>query len=97
VGAIREIVYASAAGMFGYAGLLAFILLLAFPIVIYLTHSRVHVSMLNKAALTGLLVYAVMCGMDGAFNYIPVMAFYWFAYMMFLNNNRKRPSREGEL
>lgn len=84
VDAFLEIVYASAAQLFGYAGLAAMVLFLTFPIVIYLTHPGIRAGKLNKAAFIGLLVYIFMCGMDGAFNYIPVMAFYWFAYMLFL-------------
>jgi hypothetical protein len=84
VDAFLEIVYASAAQLFGYAGLIAMVLFLTSPIIIYVTDPSVRVGKLKSAAFTGLLTYAVMCGMDGAFNYIPVMAFYWFAYMLFL-------------
>lgn len=84
VDAFLEIVYASAAQLFGYAGLAAMVLFLTFPVVIYFTHPRIRAGKLNKAAFIGLLVYIFMCGMDGAFNYIPVMAFYWFTYMLFL-------------
>jgi hypothetical protein len=84
VDAFLEIVYASAAQLFGYAGLVAMVLFLTFPIVIYFTDPSARVGRLKNAAFTGLLVYVFMCGMDGAFDYIPVMAFYWFAYMIFL-------------
>lgn len=84
VDAFLEVVYASAAQLFGYAGLFALVLFLTFPIIIYLTHPRIRKEKLNTAAFLGLLVYVFMCGMDGAFDYIPVMAFYWFAYMLFI-------------
>lgn len=84
VDAFLEIVYASAAKLFGYAGLLALVMFLTFPIVIYFTHPKVRAGKLHNAAFAGLLIYIVMCGMDGAFDYIPVMAFYWFAYMLFI-------------
>ena len=84
VDAFLEIIYASAAQMFGYTGLFAMVLFLTFPIVIYLSDPRIRSGRINSAAFTGLLIYVVMCGMDGAFNYIPVMAFYWLAYMLFL-------------
>jgi hypothetical protein len=84
VDAFLEIVYASAAELFGYAGLVAMVLFLTFPIIIYLTDPGVRAGKLNNAAFTGLLIYVVMCGMDGAFDYIPVMTFYWFTYMLFV-------------
>ena len=84
VDAFLEIVYASAAQLFGYTGLFAMVLFLIFPMIIYLAHPSVRAGKLNNAAFTGLLIYMVMCGMDGAFDYIPVMAFYWFAYMLFV-------------
>jgi hypothetical protein len=39
---------------------------------------------MRRAAFQGLVLYIVLAGMDGALNYIPVMAFYWFAYMVYL-------------
>jgi hypothetical protein len=41
-------------------------------------------SPVRKAALKGLILYAIVATIDGATNLIPVMAFYWFAYMVFL-------------
>ena len=83
-GQFSEIVYASVLSDYGIVGLLAFILLFASPIVLYLLQPHSFRSPLQRAALRGLVLYAVVAASDGAINLIPVLAFYWFAYMIFL-------------
>lgn len=79
-----EIMYASAAQYWGLAGLYAFILIMASPLIILAADTSVMRSPLRRAALKGLVIYIAMAGIDGALDFIPVMAFYWFVYAVFL-------------
>jgi hypothetical protein len=81
---LSEVVYVSAATWFGYAGFVAITLLLWSPALLLFVDSSALRSPSRTAALKGLLMYAVLCVSDGGFNYLPVMAFYWFAYMVYL-------------
>jgi hypothetical protein len=45
---------------------------------------RLRQNKLGIAAWMGLMLYPVLGCIDGAMDFIPVMAFYWFAYMIFL-------------
>ncbi len=78
-----EILYGSAVREFGYAGLIAFTLLMLSPLLLlFVDHAKL--SPIRRAALKGLVLYSILAGVDGGFNFIPTMAFYWFAYMVFL-------------
>lgn len=79
-----EVLYASAAQYWGVTGLVAFLLIMFSPLLIVLGNPTLLRYPLRRAALKALLVYTVMAGSDGAFNFIPVMAFYWFVYAVFL-------------
>ncbi len=79
-----EIIYASALANYGMAGLLAILLIFTLPIFLLLRDQACIRSPLRIAALKGLILYLILMSIDGALNYIPVMAFYWFAYMVFL-------------
>ena len=81
----QEVLYASAAQYWGWSGLIAFTLIMLSPIVVYLWDPTVLRSPLQRAALKGLIIYIVMAGGDGALDFIPVMAFYWFVYAVFLS------------
>ena len=80
----EEVVYAGVTKELGYSGLMAFILLMLGPLLVLLADISALQSPMRRAALKGLLLYAVLAGIDGAFNFIPTMAFYWFVYMIFL-------------
>jgi hypothetical protein len=84
VESFREIVYLSALQMLGVVGFLAFTLLMASPVLLLLVDKSALESPSRRAALKGLLIYSVVAMMDGAFDFIPVMAFYWFTYMIYL-------------
>ncbi len=84
VGAFIEIVYLGATATFGVVGLLAILLFFASPLILYLAQPARYRSPIQRAALRGLILYAVIAASDGAINLIPVLAFYWFAYMIFL-------------
>lgn len=79
-----EVLYASAAQYWGWAGLFAFTLIMVSPLIMLLWDPGALQSPLRRAALKGLVIYIVMAGVDGALDFIPVMAFYWFVYAVFL-------------
>ena len=79
-----EILYASAAQYWGIAGLYAFTLIMVSPLIIVAGIPQLMQSPLQRAALKGLVIYIAMAGVDGALDFIPVMAFYWFIYAVFL-------------
>jgi len=81
---VAEVVYASAAIKMGYAGFVGFTLLLFSPALVLLVAPDALKSRSRTAALKGLMLYAFLCVSDGGFNYIPIMAFYWFTYMIYL-------------
>ena len=79
-----EILYASAAQYWGIAGLIAFTLIMVSPLMLLAGEPGAMRSPLRRAAVKGLIIYIVMAGIDGALDFIPVMAFYWFVYAVFL-------------
>ena len=79
-----EILYASAAQYWGILGLVAFTLIMVSPVIVLLWDQSVLRSPVQRAALKGLMIYIVMAGIDGALDFIPVMAFYWFIYAVYL-------------
>ena len=79
-----EVLYASAAQYWGWTGLFAFTLIMFSPLIVLLWDPSVLREPLKRAALKGLVIYIVMAGVDGALDFIPVMAFYWFVYAVFL-------------
>ena len=79
-----EILYASAAQYWGWASLVAFTLIMVSPVIVLLWDQSLLHSPIQRAALKGLMIYIVMAGIDGALDFIPVMAFYWFVYAVFL-------------
>jgi len=81
---LQEILYLSAPDQFGWVGAVAFLLMMASPFLLLLVDPTALQSPYRRAALRGLLLYAFMGCIDGGFNYIPTMAFYWFAYMIYL-------------
>jgi len=84
VGAFSEIVYASALTEYGVVGLLSVLLIFTLPVFLVLVNPGSMQSPIRRAALKGIIMYMVMAALDGALNLIPVMVFYWFAYMIFL-------------
>ncbi len=79
-----EVLYASAVQYWGLTGLVSFTLIMVSPLLVVLWNGDAVRSPLRRAALKALLVYAVMAASDGALDFIPVMAFYWFVYSVFL-------------
>jgi hypothetical protein len=79
-----EIIYFSALTMLGWSGLVAVVLLFCSPIVLAIRFEELRRTPLQVAALQGLILYIPLAAMDGALNYIPTMAFYWFLWMLFI-------------
>lgn len=79
-----ETVYFSAAHLFGYVGLLAFTLIMASPVLLLVIDRSALVSPTRRAALKGVVLYACVAAIDGGFDFLPMMLFYWFAYMIYL-------------
>jgi len=79
-----EMLYSSALTDYGVVGLLSILLIFLGPLLLFITNVQIVQSPVRKAALKGLILYAIVATIDGATNLIPVMAFYWFAYMVFL-------------
>ncbi len=79
-----EVLYASAAQYWGWAGLAAFVLIMFSPILLLIWDQSALDSPIRRAALKGLMIYIVMALIDGALDFIPVMAFYWFVYSVFI-------------
>ena len=79
-----EVLYASAAQYWGWSGLVAFVLIMFSPIILLVWDQGALNSPIRRAALKGLMIYIVMALIDGALDFIPVMAFYWFVYAVFL-------------
>lgn len=84
VPAFNEIIYGSAVQDFGILGLLTFLLIFFGPFLLLLYDRSALRSPLRRAALEGLLLYAFLGFSDGALDLIPIMAFYWFTYMIYL-------------
>jgi hypothetical protein len=80
----QEILYGSAAKDFGWTGLFAFTLLMVSPVILLGVMPDALRSPRRRAALQGLVLYIVLAASDGGLDYIPVMAFYWFVYMVYL-------------
>ncbi|MDE1160321.1 MAG: hypothetical protein PW792_00080 [Acidobacteriaceae bacterium] len=79
-----ETVYFSITFLFGFLGLGCFLLLMFSPVLLLAVDRSALSSPTRMAACKGLLLYAVVAAIDGAINYIPVLLFYWFVYMIFL-------------
>ncbi len=79
-----ESLYGSALHYYGVAGLFCFSLIMVSPVFMLLLDQTALRSKVRMAAFGGLMLYAVMSLSDGAFVLIPVTAFYWFVYAVFL-------------
>jgi hypothetical protein len=84
LGGFAEVVYVSALHGLGYTGMLAIVLVFTSPLLLLIIDRSSLQSPTRRAALKGLVLYMFLAGADGGLNYIPVMAFYWFIYMIYL-------------
>ncbi len=79
-----DVLYASAAQYWGWSGFVSFTLIMLSPALYLLWNPAILRLPMQRAAIKGLLIYIVMAGSDGALDFIPVMAFYWFVYSVML-------------
>jgi hypothetical protein len=91
VGPFEELFYASALRLYGVLGLLAIVLIFATPVFILVWKPWLVRIPTRRAAAKGLILYALIANIDAAALLIPVMAFYFFAYMVFLHGMPGEP------
>ena len=84
VGGFLEMVYSSAITDYGITGFISIVLIFLGPMIVLVMNPGAIRSVVRRAAIKGLIIYALIAAIDGAISLIPVMAFYWFAYMVFL-------------
>ena len=89
-----ELTYNSALQHYGVAGFFAVVLIFAGPVLYLGWAPRVVREPTRRAAAKGLILYSIVAAVDGATNLIPVMAFYWFTYLILLCGLPGRPSDE---
>lgn len=96
----QEVLYASAAEYWGLTGFFAFTLIMVSPVLFLIWNPEVLNVPMRRAALKGLMIYIVLAAGDGALVFIPVMAFYWFTYTVFVcdwpGNLSKRMTERAE-
>ncbi len=80
----EETLYASALKYWGWTGLVAFTLFMVSPLLLLVLDSRALSSPIRRSALKGLILYMLLALSDGAFVFLPTMAFYWFVYMIYI-------------
>ena len=82
--AFDEVLYASALRNYGILGFCAVLLIFLTPVLFLIGMPKILRTPTRRAAAKGLILYAFVAAADGATILIPVMAFYWFAYMTML-------------
>lgn len=80
---IAEILYLSIIKNFGILGFVLFIPFLFSPILLNFNTKNSG----KKIILVSLINYVIIAGSDGAFQYIPIMLFYWFMGSLSLRKN----------
>jgi hypothetical protein len=85
VNVFSELLYASSLALYGIVGFFAIMLIFATPVFLILWKPWLMRSPTRRAAVKGLILYAIVAGLDGAVLLIPVMAFYFFAYMVLIH------------
>jgi hypothetical protein len=88
-----EIVWAATLWFFGITGFAAFSVIFFTPMLL-ISSKKLSSSRLGVAAWFSLVLYPLVAWLDGALLLIPVMAFYWFAYMIFLHGHALEPHPE---
>jgi hypothetical protein len=80
-----ELLYASSIHNYGIIGFFAVMLIFVTPVLIILWKPWLTHTPTRRAAAKGLILYAAVASLDSAIVLIPVMAFYFFAYMVLLH------------
>lgn len=79
-----EVLFASALVNYGIIGAAAFTLIFALPVLMLAVRPQSLSDPVRRMALKGLVLYVIVSASDGATNLIPVMAFFWFTYSVYL-------------
>ena len=79
-----EVLFASALINYGVVGAAAFSLMFALPVLMLVVRPQWLADPVRRMALKGLILYVIVSASDGATNLIPVMAFFWFTYSVYL-------------
>ena len=86
-----EVLFASTIVNYGFIGFLALSLVFFFPFVLALFRPGTLRDPVRRMALKGIALYLILAISDGAANLIPVLAFFWFVYSVFLFGLPGRP------
>lgn len=84
-----EITYVFILSIFGLIGLLFFILIMTFPIILWYLGKIPNRMKFKKHIVHGLILYLIVSFGDGAILYIPVMMIYWFLVFMLYSNHKQ--------
>ena len=93
---IEEVVYASALTELGALGGFGMLLLLFGPLLLSFFNHSIWRDPLRRAALVGQLIYTVAAAMDGAIEYIPVMAIWWLLTLIILHEPKEQAATESK-
>jgi hypothetical protein len=92
IGPIREIVYLSILHELGFVGLVLFVLAMFTPAALAFNRAmRRNSSAVVRASSLAMLTYLIACASDGALEYIPVLAFWWFMVALSMNRSLSSP------
>lgn len=95
---IWEIVYLGILENFGFTGLLLFLFGMLTPLALYFFCRKKgedrRQTPQNRIAL-GLIAYLILCCSDGAMQYIPTMAIFWFLASLLLAQGKKSPKKQS--
>ena len=77
-----EMVFLAALRELGFVGFVLMLLLFLCPLSFAFVDKGLLEKPLRRAAVKGLLLYSAVAWIDGAIDYIPVMAIYWFVVVV---------------
>jgi hypothetical protein len=91
-----EMTYFKALADMGLVGFAAILLYFLAPVFLTFYDGLVLQNPIRRAALKGMILYFFMAWVDGAIDYIPVMAFYWIAAIFLIYWPQDRMTVRGE-
>jgi hypothetical protein len=91
-----EMTYFSVLVNMGLVGFLAILLCFLSPLALALYDRALTENPIRRAALKGMIIYFCVAWVDGAVDYIPVMAFYWIAAVLLVYWPQNRMTAPGQ-